>query len=310
MIDLLDPKNDVVFKAILVPECNEDVLISLITAVTKPPKKIVSAKVQNPELPKKKVTDKGVILDILARLDDGSYTHIEMQMNWKTLLSERSHYYAAKLFSSQLQRGVNYSKLKPTTSIYLLNDIAFEDGPPNTFHYTFRMKEDKSLALLSSFMIMHFIEIPKLFGKIRNEPGDGRNLPLEDWCLFLYNPSDPALQKEVFSRMPALKKAHETLKEVSTKEELRELARMREKARLDHESFVDAAYMEGEAKGRAEGEAKGRAEGRNEAELETKKKILCSLIADPVTKHFDVEKLAILTQLSVSEVQELLKSIS
>ena len=60
LIDLLDPKNDVVFKAILVPECNEDVLISLITAVTKPPKKIVSAKVQNPELPKKKVTDKGV----------------------------------------------------------------------------------------------------------------------------------------------------------------------------------------------------------------------------------------------------------
>ena len=72
MTDLLDPKNDVVFKAILVPECNEDVLISLITAVTRPQKKIISAKVQNPELPQKKVTDKGVILDILAKLDDGS----------------------------------------------------------------------------------------------------------------------------------------------------------------------------------------------------------------------------------------------
>ena len=318
MTDLLDPKNDIVFKAILVPECNEDVLISLISAVTCPSKKIVSAKVQNPELPKKKITDRGVILDILTRLDDGSFANIEMQMNWNSLLSERSHFYAAKLFASQLHRGANYSKLKPTTSIYLLGDIAFKESHPNVFHYTFRMREDQDRANLGSFMVMHFIEIPKLFGKVRDDMDGARNLPLKDWCLFLYNPSDPVLQKEVFDRMPALKKAHDTLKEISTKEELRELARMREKARLDHESFVEAAFMEGEAKGRAEGEAKGReegraegeAKGRMEAQLELKQKLVHSLITNPATKHLDIKKLAALTELSVSDVKKLIKSNS
>jgi predicted transposase/invertase (TIGR01784 family) len=326
MTELLDPKLDVIFKAMMAQQSNEDVRISLITAITMPVRPIISAKVLNPELPRKHITDKGVILDILVQLGDGSYTNIEMQMNWHRLLSERAHYYAARLFGSQLKKGFQYQKLKPTTSIFLLGDRAFRESPDHVFHYKFRMREDQNHAELSPLMTMHFIEIPKLFTSLNATVPLTRNLPLEDWCRFLYNPNDPLLELEVFPRMPEVKKAHESLKYLSDNVELQEIARIREKARLDYDSFVQAAFDEGEAKGkaegraegeargkaegRAEGEARGKAEGRAEGEAkgkaegraEAQTSFLVSLLKNPETRHLGIKELAAFTGLSETDI--------
>ena len=65
---LLDPKNDAVFKMLFAKKGNEDILISLITAIINPESPISSVKILNPEIPKNHIDDKGTLLDILVQL--------------------------------------------------------------------------------------------------------------------------------------------------------------------------------------------------------------------------------------------------
>ena len=76
--------------------------------------------------------------------------------------------------------------------------------------------------------------------------------------------------------VPEIQKAVVILHEMSADEELREIARLREKAILDERSAMNYAREEGigigmekgRAEGREEGREKGRAEGREERDAE------------------------------------------
>ena len=76
---LLDPKLDVTFKKMFADEQNRDVLISLLTAVLRPANPIVDVAVISPEIPVGAPDDKGILLDVLVRLSDGSLVDVEMQ---------------------------------------------------------------------------------------------------------------------------------------------------------------------------------------------------------------------------------------
>ena len=81
-VELLDPKNDAVFKLMLVDDDAADVRISLLSAILRPESPITSATVKNPNMPKTHIRDKDTILDILLELDDGRRIDLEMQMAW------------------------------------------------------------------------------------------------------------------------------------------------------------------------------------------------------------------------------------
>ena len=93
---------------------------------------------------------------------------------------------------------------------------------------------------------MHFVEIPKLISKLGQDVRPPEDLPLLNWCKFLYNPNQPGLD-EVIATMPALKKAKKKLEEISANEEKREIARMRERGRRDYESDLEDALVRGRA---------------------------------------------------------------
>jgi flagellar biosynthesis/type III secretory pathway protein FliH len=90
------------------------------------------------------------------------------------------------------------------------------------------------------------------------------------------------------------------LKEISSDEQARQLARMREVGERDYRSGMKSARREGLeeglAKGRAEGLEEGRAEGleggRAEGEAQAKIGLLKSLLALPVTAALPNEALA------------------
>ena len=58
---------------------NQDLLISLLTAVLRPEVPIASVTIVNYALPKSAMQDKGGTLDVLVRLEDGSLVDVEMQ---------------------------------------------------------------------------------------------------------------------------------------------------------------------------------------------------------------------------------------
>ena len=296
---LLDPKNDAVFKLMLVDDDAADALISLLSAILRPDSPITSAIVKNPYLPKKHIRDKDTILDILIELNDGRRIDLEMQMAWRSYIPERAYFYGSKLITTQLSRGQKYQTLKPVSVIFLLNAIGFPDAPNDQAHYIFSMKEHSNLAQIPAYFSMHFVEIPKLIGALPAGTKTPQDLPLVNWCKFLYNPSQPGLD-EVIATMPALKKAKKKLEEISADEEKREIARMRERGRRDYESDLEDALV----RGRAEGEAIGKAEGAEAGELAAKSKFLLGLLTNPVTANLPSNEIAKLCGVSVAEVEK------
>ena len=56
----------------------------------------------NPDLDKKDVSDRGVVLDLRLRLLDGSQINVEMQMGPRPGMRQRALYHWARMYSSQL----------------------------------------------------------------------------------------------------------------------------------------------------------------------------------------------------------------
>ena len=299
-MELLDPKNDAVFKLMLVDDDAADARISLLSAILRPESPITSATVKNPNMPKKHVRDKDTILDILLELDDGRRIDLEMQMAWRSYIPERAYFYGGKLITSQLSRGQKYQTLKPVSIIFLLNAIGFPDAPLDHAHYIFSMKERANLTRIPPYVTMHFVEIPKLISKLGQDLRPPEDLPLLNWYKFLYNPNQPGLD-EVIATMPALKKAKKKLEEISANEEKREIARMRERGRRDYESDLEDALVRGRAEGKAEGKAEGEAKGKAEGKLE----VLVAVLANPLTAKLPNKEIAKLCGLSIAEIEKM-----
>jgi predicted transposase/invertase (TIGR01784 family) len=289
-VKLLDPKNDAVFKLMLVDDDAAEMRISLLSAVLKPDSPITSAIVKNPHMPKKHIRDKDTILDILIELGDGRRIDLEMQMAWKSYIPERAYFYGGKLITSQLNRGQKYQTLKPVSTIFLLNSIGFPDAPPDHAHYIFTMKEQSNLTHIAAYFTMHFVEIPKLIRGLSPGLPVHEDLALVNWCRLLYDPNQPGLD-EVFATMPALRKAKKKLEEISADDEKREVARMRERGRRDYESDLEDALC----RGREEGKAEGKAEGKLE--------FLVGLLTNPLTAKLPSKDIAKLCGISVAEVE-------
>ena len=102
---LLDPKLDVVFKLLFADPKNERLLTSLIEAVLRPPLPIASLTVLDREVRKEQVEERGIFLDVLVALDDGTRINIEMQCDLRGAVPDRWLYGWARLFSSGIDRG-------------------------------------------------------------------------------------------------------------------------------------------------------------------------------------------------------------
>jgi predicted transposase/invertase (TIGR01784 family) len=88
---------------------------------------------------------------------------------------------------------------------------------------------------------------------------------------------------------PELSRAVETIRHFSKDEEAWLQFEAEEKARMDYQAYI--------AESEAKGIAKGRAEGRAEGKLETVRAML--------EKGFDISLISEITNLSISEIEEL-----
>ncbi|MFZ5897392.1 MAG: Rpn family recombination-promoting nuclease/putative transposase [Myxococcota bacterium] len=120
---LLDPRLDLVFKMLLARPENHPLLISFLRAVLGLP--ITFVEVIESELPKETVDDKGVVLDIRARLADGSQVDVEMQSQARRARRERALYHWSRMFSSQLVRGGQYDNLCNCYVIFIFDFVEF-----------------------------------------------------------------------------------------------------------------------------------------------------------------------------------------
>ena len=239
MRGLLDPKMDFVFKNIFGSEKHPNILISFLNATLKPKDLITEVEIKNTDLNKGYIEDKFSRLDVKATTSNNEIINIEIQLKNEYNMIKRSLYYWSKLYSEQLNEGEDYSVLKRTICINILN---FKYLKTRKFHSGYRLKEIYSNEELTNVAEIHFIEIPKL------EEGSDEKDMLVAWIEFLKNPESEKVRSLEMS-VEEIREAKDELIKMSNDDTQRELYEMRAKTLRDKISALNEAERKGIKKG-------------------------------------------------------------
>ena len=119
--------NDYMFRAVL--QENKNVLEGLICSLLHlNPETIKSTVILNPIELGKSFDDKTFVLDVKVLLNDASIINLEMQVAKQDFWNNRSLSYLCSIFQN-LERGDDYSKVKPAFHIGILDFSPFPDYP-------------------------------------------------------------------------------------------------------------------------------------------------------------------------------------
>ena len=207
----IDPKIDCVFKALLGAEENRNLLVHFLNAILALELKAPLADVEilNPYNEREFAHDKLSIVDVKARDFEGRLFQIEIQLVQYGQLVSRILYSWADIYSQQLQSGESYDKLKPTYSIWLLDDRLIASD--QDYVRTYKMRDARGQTLLDHGGIWLF-EIKKFHAQ---------NIDSEEqrWLRFLkegHQLDDLSLPDWMFTK--EMEQAMSTLRKFSDKE--------------------------------------------------------------------------------------------
>jgi len=241
----VSPKVDFAFKRVFGNPEHTAITIHFLNAVLNPPDPIVHVEILNPSQTKRRVSDKIVILDVLAIDSAGRRFNIEMQTTLPSDLPKRLTYYNCRSYVGQLSEGDPYLNLRPAISICVLNCTLFRDAPE--YHLSFRLRCDQNGQVFNDDLVFHTLELPKCN---RLSDNVGCLNPLEKWCYFLNNAEFMKLD-ELSEQLVDLefREAAGVLEMISKTPEERLIYEARMKAIHDEEARMIAALEEGRAEG-------------------------------------------------------------
>lgn len=282
----LDPKNDVAFKKIFGSEKNKDILICFLNDILefkgkKPIIEVTFLKtVQEPEIAAKKTS----IVDIMCSDEIGNSYIVEMQVAKEKGFIKRAQFYAAKAYSSQLNIKGKYSTLKEIIFLAIADFIMF----PEKINY----KSDHIILDRDSFehdlkdFSFTFLELEKF-----NKPKEQLITMIEKWCYFFKHAAktnEKDLNK-IIGHDLIIKKAYEELNRFNWQEEELNAYNAVIKKEMDYNAAMEQKYDEGVATGR----------------IEVKKEIILDMLAE----ELDVNLIAKLTGLTISEINNFKKQL-
>ena len=267
--------NDFAFQWIFGREGNEKLTISLLNAILRfeDDRRIEELQYLNPFNMRRFRRDKLTVVDVKARDCSGRWYNIEAQAYEHEAYIARTAYYVAKLYSSQIFAGENYTSLNSATSISILNFNLFENS--DQVHEIFELRNRSGRLVLDNSMSLHYIDLTRY----NKEKPRSMRTPFEKWLNVMKfshiygnigEEIPPDLDEEVYAMAIAQHR------ELNASEKMRR--RMEERCELDVALIRGAAYdkgvvrghslgkTEGLAEGLAKGKAEGKVEGRTEGE--------------------------------------------
>jgi len=240
--------------------------------------------------------DKVGIMDIKAVLNGNIECDIEMQVVNQHNIEKRILFYWAKMYTKTLKEGNDYNSLKKSICV-LIADFEL-DGlhEVKKFKSNWKIREEEyaSVVLTDVFEVV-IIELPKYMKYAKKEKRENLNL----WLKFLENPEVKIMQnendnEEVKETKQAIKKAQDTLEEISNDEHERYLAELRQKYIMDQKAIQEYGYL----KGKEEGIQQGKIEGIKEEKIKIAKELL--------KKKIDIDLVVETTGLSKEDVENLI----
>ena len=257
---ILQPKNDVVFQA-LFSRGKENITKAFLEDILK-------IKIHKIELDKSKdllndnIRDKNGRLDLRVVINDNIECDIEIQLVKHEQAKERFVYYWAKMFTANLQVGDDYSKLRKTIGIIIVDDEfpEFKDIPKSHTKWQIR-EEEYTQKILTPYFELDIIELPKALKEYENNKSN----TLLQWMMFLDNPETEEVSK-IMENNEDIKNAKQELDKISQDDILRRMALKAELERMDQKQLNYEARRDGRLEGIEEGIKKGKKEGLKEGE--------------------------------------------
>ncbi len=220
----VDVKNDIAFRKIFGNENKKEILISFLNAVLKleNQNKITNVNLLNPfQFPKiqgLKVT----VIDVKVTDETGNVFIIEMQITDKKGLDKRIQYYGAKGYSSQIESGDEYLKLKPMVFIGILDFKYFESSNYISRHL---ITDSETGERKFKDLEFNFIELEKFTKELPE-----LNTLTDKWIYFIKNSENIDVMPENINDSGLISAYNDAEKHNWTKAELEEYeyAQMRE----------------------------------------------------------------------------------
>lgn len=241
--DVVSAKLDIIFKKIFTE--NDDMLHEFLADILDIPyNDIQDIIVAKQELTPETVDGKFSRLDLNLKVA-GKLINVEIQLKGDNDYRDRTLFYWAKLYTSELKSGETYGQLKKTICINIINFNMFDS---NDYHTEIVTSIKDTGEIFSDKFSIHFFELKKV-GKEVN-PNNRREL----WMQFLNADSEEDLEMLKQTNVPIMNKAVNVIYDLSEDTRIREMARIREKALHDEASALANAKNEGRAEGISIGE--------------------------------------------------------
>ncbi|KAA6185101.1 Rpn family recombination-promoting nuclease/putative transposase [Thiohalocapsa marina] len=293
--DLLDPKNDYVFKRLFGEA--PDLLVALINDLRPDLPEIQSVEVLNPDIRPEELRGKYIILDVLARDAAGHGYNVEIQVRRYGAWHQRGLFYLARMLSQQLEAGEDYTALRAAVGIHLLDFDLFDHGPAQQAQavWRFEMRDERQPAVtLGNVLQLNLIELkkadrlglglvleagapaartqasaPKLQPSADQPPAPAsapasRQTRLGAWITFFEHWQEEQTMAQV--EHAPIQQALNRVRELSADEEARRLAFVRERALHDEATLLKEAREEGREEGERIGLQRGEQLGLQKGE--------------------------------------------
>ncbi|MCB9742335.1 MAG: Rpn family recombination-promoting nuclease/putative transposase [Alphaproteobacteria bacterium] len=214
MTHRVDPRVDYVFKRLLGAPENLDLLLDFLNSLLDLPSRVSSVELLNPFNERDYDDDKLSVVDVKAVDARGRRFQVEIQLQAHPALDARILYTWARVYIEQLSAGAKYSQLRPTYSIWLLDDVLLPDAPAH--HHTFLLHDPDRSVTLGDQLAIHLVELPKWAGAAE------AMTPEDRWIYFFKN-AGAWDDLPTTLGTPTMRKAMDVLKNISQRE--RDMAR-------------------------------------------------------------------------------------
>ena len=249
----LNLKNDIIFKNFFARKGNEEFLIDFLNGLLG----IEIAKIDIREevnLEQLSVKEKGGRLDLQATLNDGIIVSIELQIQDRYNVLERTRIYESKVISRNVERGTDYQFSKKTIMVNILGYNIFEEVEDYISKVVKVLDKHREYEVKDGSE-WWFIELPKF-----RKSNPNMDEKINQWLAFIDDENrrwvEMAEEKNV-----VIKKAKKEMSYLTGDEEVRRLAELREKWDEEYEASMRYAREKGEKAGMEIGLREGKEKG-------------------------------------------------
>jgi predicted transposase/invertase (TIGR01784 family) len=212
----INPKTDFAFKKIFGSEQSKGILTSFLNGILYAGDAIIQDLIiLDPYQAPKILGIKSSFLDVKARLNNGNWVIIEMQVLNVEGFEKRVLYNATKTYSAQLNKGDEYEVLSPVIALTITDFKMFDEMEQPISRFVLKEKASSVDYPISDLELV-FVELPKF-----KTPLSDLETLTDKWIYFLQNARDLSVVPESMGAVAEIQQAFDIANQAGlTREEL------------------------------------------------------------------------------------------